>query len=75
MKEEDKKKVTKEEAKNILIAELKERQEMCKREIFDLLKKFNCKLDVGMIVKQNMNVPYVDVVALNERMDQKNISK
>ena len=55
--------VSTEEAKQALIKEKKKREEACIQEVDRSLKKHNCQLDVGMILKTNQVTPVVNIIS------------
>lgn len=55
------------EAKKLLDKEVKERVESCSKEIQAVCEKYNCAIDVAMLVGQQGNKAIFNVVPLKEK--------
>lgn len=51
------------EARAIMEADVKERREKCQAEIGKVLDKYQCTIDVVVILKTNQVIPQVQIVA------------
>jgi hypothetical protein len=47
----------------LLIADEKSRTENCSRKLDEVLKEFNCSIDISMIVRQDGVIPQLRVIA------------
>ena len=57
------KELSPEEAKSVLEKSKQERAQKCQEEIQKVLDKYNCFLDVSVLVKANSVIPSVAIVA------------
>ena len=56
--------ITPEQAKQAIEEEKKVRTQRCASRIADVLREENCRLDVGILVTAEKNVPQLQVVAI-----------
>jgi hypothetical protein len=55
--------MTPDKAKEILVKEKKTKEDKCNAEMQALLKKYNCAIDVSVLIKQNQIIPIVSIQA------------
>ena len=63
VKEEKKEELTTEKAKELLAKEQQENQTKCKQVISETLEKYNCILDVTVVLKAGQVIPQIDIVS------------
>ena len=59
--------ITPEQAKQALEAEKQTRIQRCTNRIAEVLKEENCKLEVGMLITAQGNIPQLQVVAVDPK--------
>jgi hypothetical protein len=57
--------ITLEKAKGAIESEKRARIERCSIRIAEILKEENCKLEIGMLITAQGNIPQLQVVSLN----------
>ncbi len=56
-------KVTIEDAKRILTKETKQHIEQCQKDLYNLLEKYNCVLDVSITLTSKSIIPHITILA------------
>lgn len=63
----EEKTLTPDKAKELLAREQQKRINACNKELQEVLTKYNCTLDVSMIIKPGNITPMVNVIAQDEK--------
>jgi len=60
------KQLTASEARELIQAEKQARIDECRRELYALLEKYHCRLDVAVILRVNQVSPQLQIIAVED---------